>query len=604
MIETYFVQVFISSIVVSLVITVLALIKTKLGKHIATQWQYNIDLLFLVLLAVPLIPGKILKLVNWNNWFSNNSPFVKNSLMHASSTIAASNSEKVTPDWIQDFSLSVNRLSSHTLITVLIAVWIVGMILFSIVTFLCHRRIKHFEHSASIIESGTIINNFNRCKVDLNSHHNIPILASTLVQTPMTIGVLKPRIMLPSEILSQLSEDDIYHILLHELTHCKKGDLWINQFLCAFQIIYWFNPLVIKVFREIRINRETACDASVLSKLNEENYVAYGLTILNFIGKMSQLSRFTNIAAMGGSKQQITKRIEMIASFSVSSKSLKRKSIVAFALVIILIITQIPIISAFALDSNNRKFEFKADKVIKEDLSKYFSDFEGSFVLYDVSSEQYTIYNREKSVERLSPDSTYKLYSALFALDSGVIHDDASIIKWDGTSYPFDNWNQNQDLSSAMTSSVSWYFQSIDKKVGQKKLRSNFEKIAYGNCDLSGGIRSYWQESSLRISPVEQVQLLTKFYKEELPFSSEHIATIKKVIKLSETDNTRLSGKTGSGIVNGKGVNGWFIGFIEQDNHTYVFATNIQDKSQANGSTAADITLKILADKGLYNPIL
>ena len=256
MIETYFVQVFISSIVVSLVITVLALIKTKLGKHIATQWQYNIDLLFLVLLAVPLIPGKILKLVNWNNWFSNNSPFVKNSLMHASSTIAASNSEKVTPDWIQDFSLSVNRLSSHTLITVLIAVWIVGMILYSIVTFLCHRRIKHFEHSASIIESGTIINIFNRCKVDLNSHHNIPILASTLVQTPMTIGVLKPRIMLPSEILSQLSEDDIYHILLHELTHCKKGDLWINQFLCAFQIIYWFNPLVIKVFREIRINRE------------------------------------------------------------------------------------------------------------------------------------------------------------------------------------------------------------------------------------------------------------------------------------------------------------------------------------------------------------
>lgn len=48
------------------------------------------------------------------------------------------------------------------------------------------------------------------------------------------------------------------------------------------------------------------------------------------------------------------------------------------------------------------------------------------------------IHNMESSVRRVSPNSTYKIYDALFALEEGVITPQNSRLSWDGTAYPFD----------------------------------------------------------------------------------------------------------------------------------------------------------------------
>ena len=52
--------------------------------------------------------------------------------------------------------------------------------------------------------------------------------------------------------------------------------------------------------------------------------------------------------------------------------------------------------------------------------------------------------------------------------------------------------------------------------------------------------------------------------------------------------------------MDGKNVNGWFIGFVEKDGNPYFFATNIQGEDFANGSMASKITLEILKSKNLY----
>ena len=49
-----------------------------------------------------------------------------------------------------------------------------------------------------------------------------------------------------------------------------------------------------------------------------------------------------------------------------------------------------------------------------------------------------------------------------------------------------------------------------------------------------------------------------------------------------------------------KDVNGWFVGYIESDNNTYYFATNIQAPSNATGSQATEITETILSDFGIW----
>jgi bla regulator protein BlaR1 len=301
---------------------------------------------------------------------------------------------------------------------------------------------------------------------------------------------------------------------------------------------------------------------------------------------------------LNGSKEQIKIRIESIASFTTETKLLKLKSIVIFMLLGVFVATQVPIISAITYDDN--RHDFKGERTVYEDLSKYFAGYEGSFVLYDLQADQYSIYNENKSTLRVSPNSTYKIYSALFALESNVITRESSTMKWDGEHYPYDSWNMDQDLSTAMQNSATWYFQELDKIVHMDTIQAYLKQIDYGNHDLSGGISQYWIESSLKISPIEQVQSLKAFYTNKFGFNEKNVQTVKEMIKLEEKDGALFSGKTGTGIVNGKNINGWFIGYVETNKDTYFFATNIQNENNAYGSKAAEITKSILRDKGIY----
>ncbi len=203
------------------------------------------------------------------------------------------------------------------------------------------------------------------------------------------------------------------------------------------------------------------------------------------------------------------------------------------------------------------------------------------------------------SQQRVSPNSTYKIYSALFALESKVISPDSTDQVWDGRVQPFKVWNQNQNLSTAMGSSVNWYFQNLDQKVGKKQLQDYFHKIKYGNENISGPLDSYWMESTLKVSPIEQVELLVALEENGFGFKEENIQAVKQAISIEKKERGQLFGKTGTGTINGQDVNGWFIGYIEEAGQFYYFAVNIQ-KNGANGSKAVNIVKHILDDKNIY----
>lgn len=75
---------------------------------------------------------------------------------------------------------------------------------------------------------------------------------------------------------------------------------------------------------------------------------------------------------------------------------------------------------------------------------------------------------------------------------------------------------------------------------------------------------------------------------------------VKDAMLLSSSTKGTLHGKTGTGVVNGKMVNGWFIGYVESAENTWFFATNIRGNSDAGGSAASEITLDILRELGIY----
>lgn len=583
-----------NSMVLTVLLAALLLIRKVFRHHLTARTQYNLWFLFLFVLTVPFLPcsficpGHAYKLLGYlgGSFPSKNAE----TIALAYKTAAA------TESLLQDFSVSVSRMAPPVLPSAVIGIWIAGMALMAGFTAYSNRKIRQLKKSSLLLQNKQIRDLFTKCMEESGIKKEIPVYSSAYLKAPIAVGLWKPCIIVPIHMLSELSQKDIRYILLHELLHCKHKDLLVNRLMALAQIIYWFHPLVWFALNEMRSDREIACDSSVLSLLDQDSYLDYGNTLINFAEKISRFSY--SAAGIGGSGKEIKKRILNIAGYRKESRWCKIKSRFLFAAIAVLVLGCTPALSANAYTGT--EYDFSAGNVTALDLTSYFCGYKGSFVLYGLNSGRYCIYNREAGTRRVSPDSTYKIYSALAALENEIITPASSALNWDGTRYPFEAWNHDQTLGSAMEHSVNWYFTSLDEKTGLSGLKQYLDCIGYGNRDLTGGLGRYWLESSLKISPVEQVELLARFCQDKLPFQPENIRAVKNSLFLSSSDGASLYGKTGTGNVEGKNVNGWFIGFVEAAEETYVFATNIQDESSANGSTAGKITLNILNDKGIY----
>ena len=107
------------------------------------------------------------------------------------------------------------------------------------------------------------------------------------------------------------------------------------------------------------------------------------------------------------------------------------------------------------------------------------------------------------------------------------------------------------------------------------RIKAPWTNLHFSIYAMSSDFSTYWMESSLKISPIEQVELLIKLQNNSFGFAPENINTVKDAICLSSSDAGTFYGKTGTGRVDGQDVNGWFIGYIETADNTYFFATNI-----------------------------
>ncbi|ASZ13955.1 M56 family metallopeptidase [Chitinophaga pendula] len=92
----------------------------------------------------------------------------------------------------------------------------------------------------------------------------VQVMVSEYLQVPVMIGVLKPVILLPAVMLSQLSTEQLEAILLHELAHIKRNDYLLNIFQSIVETLLFFNPFVWWISKNIRLEREHCCDDLVV----------------------------------------------------------------------------------------------------------------------------------------------------------------------------------------------------------------------------------------------------------------------------------------------------------------------------------------------------
>lgn len=589
-----------SNIVISMITGILLAARHLLRKSLTSRTRYHLWFLLLGAMAVPFLPLQPFRMAQIFPWLSTR----KAASVSPDGTVpgeAAGLAASGNLSWMNDFSVSVSSRTPSPVGFLLCALWFAGILAMLVLLVRSALRLRNLQKSALPLQSPAVWTVYRNCIGEMKITRDIPVYSTVFLKSPAITGIFRPRIYLPTHLISDFHAEELRYMLLHELQHYKHRDAYANVWMNLAQIFYWFNPFVWHALKEMRNDREIACDTAVLQMLHSGDYESYGNTLINYAEKIS-LTAFPFAAGLGGSMEQMKKRILNIAGYSPVSFRGKMKSLAFFVCIALLLSCFLPALSTGAAVSDRYAFAESENQVVYADYSSYFGENEGCFVLYDEAGGSWLIYNREASLTRIPPTSTYKIYLALHALENGIITQDNSLLSWNGMSYPYDTWNGDQTLESAMANSVNWYFQTLDQQMGLESARNFIREIGYGNQLADGDTSSYWLDSSLKISPVEQVELLRKLHDGTLPASPENAGVVQNAIRLSVTENGTLYGKTGTESVNGKNTSGWFIGYIERGNSTYYFATNIRQDDYATGTAATGLTLRILADLGIWAP--
>jgi beta-lactamase class D len=220
------------------------------------------------------------------------------------------------------------------------------------------------------------------------------------------------------------------------------------------------------------------------------------------------------------------------------------------------------------------------NKIVKEEFQTLIDSafLNGSILIYDLEKDTYYSNNYIWCDEGKLPASTFKIPNSIIALELGIVNNDSSILKWDGENRWNQNWNQDLKFKDALRYSCVPCYQEIARQIGVERMIQHLVFLDYGNINVdSNNIDMFWLEGESKITQFEQIDFLKRFYEHQLPITVHTQSTMNKMMVITDTINYKLSGKTGWSVFNGIN-NVWFVGFIETNNKTYFFATNLEPK--------------------------
>jgi beta-lactamase regulating signal transducer with metallopeptidase domain len=137
---------------------------------------------------------------------------------------------------------------------------------------------------------------------------SVHIYISDLITSPVTIGFLKPIILMPIAAITNLSQKQVEAVLLHELAHIRRYDYFINLFINFIRTILYFNPFVKLFAKTIEREREKSCDEMVIQFQYDPHGYASALLLL----EKNNYKRQPMAVAASGQRNDLLHRIEKI----------------------------------------------------------------------------------------------------------------------------------------------------------------------------------------------------------------------------------------------------------------------------------------------------
>ncbi|HDF0204542.1 TPA: beta-lactam sensor/signal transducer BlaR1 [Staphylococcus aureus] len=553
------------------------------------NYMLNYKVWYLTLLAglIPFIPIKF-SFFKFNN-LNNQEPTVE------------SNSHNLNPNInttkpVHEFTTDIHKINWDSIDNICTVIWIVLVIILSF-KFLNSLLYLKYLKKQSLYLNEKEKDKINKILFNHQYKRNIVIRKAESIHSPITFWYGKYIILIPSLYFKSINDKKLKYIILHEYAHAKNRDTLHLIIFHIFSIAMSYNPLIQIVKRKMIHDNEVEADRFVLNNINKNEFKSYAEAIMDSVLKTPFFNKNILSHSFNGKKSLLKRRL-----INIKEANLKKQSKLILIFVCIftffIMIIQSQFLMGQSLTDYNYKKPLQSDYQILDE-SKNFGSNSGSFVMYSMKKDKYYIYNEKESRKRYSPDSTYKIYLALFGLDRHIISDKNSRMLWNHNHYPFDSWNKDQDLNTAIQNSVNWYFERISNQISKNYTYDQLKQLNYGNKNL-GSYKAYWLEDSFKISNLEQVIVLKNMMEQNNHFSKNEKKQLSSSLLIRKNENYALYGKTGTGIVNGKYNNGWFVGYVITNHDKYYFSTHLSDE-KASGENAKLINEKILKEMGVLN---
>jgi beta-lactamase regulating signal transducer with metallopeptidase domain len=149
----------------------------------------------------------------------------------------------------------------------------------------------------------------------------VRVKLTTNSMSPAVCGLFRPSILIPQSLADNFSDDQLRAVLLHELIHLRRRDVWLNFAQALVQISYWWHPLVWLANARIRRVREEAVDDAVMLALRDKAE-AYAPTLLE-VAKLALNRPLASLGLVGilESRHALRQRIERLVDFRPPRKS-------------------------------------------------------------------------------------------------------------------------------------------------------------------------------------------------------------------------------------------------------------------------------------------
>ncbi len=189
----------------------------------------------------------------------------------------------------------------------IVAGWSVGVCAQAIPLFFAVRQLVRLRRSGKRA-TGELLQRFEELREAMCVRFDVQLRVVSENLAPMAFGLVRPVVVFPLALLLRLPQDEVDAVLLHELAHLRRRDPWINAAQIVVESLFFFNPALLWISRQIRAERELCCDALVLSN---------GGGRIEYARALAGMARFFAPAvATGATGGDLVVRMEHLAGIS------------------------------------------------------------------------------------------------------------------------------------------------------------------------------------------------------------------------------------------------------------------------------------------------